>query len=86
MTKQRVSEKFRYPRDPSVLTTLAKIGYTAKTLIYPLSDQELKLISKWASITLSEALGMPSRPTNAELEERYQLEVCGQPLCTFDLF
>jgi hypothetical protein len=40
----------------------------------PLNRDDLELLRKWSSITLSNALGMPSRPTNAEMEARYQLE------------
>lgn len=49
-------------------------GYTARSLILPLSDDELQLIRRWASITLSRNLGMPTNPTNAEEQARVELE------------
>ena len=48
--------------------------YTAKTKIFPLSDDQLKTLSKWSSINLSDAIGMPVRPTNAELKNREEME------------
>ena len=51
-----------------------KEGYTAHTIFMKLSDDELDTIRKWASIELSKSLGMPSRPTNQELELREKLE------------
>ena len=49
-------------------------GFTAHTLFLPLSDEELRTLQKWSSMELSNVLGMPSRPTNQELENRERLE------------
>jgi len=78
------SEKYKKVSDPSNSTNRFQIytyscypntGYTAKTLFYQLSDEELKLIQNLASVVLASSIGMPSRATQKEITAEEELQV-----------